>query len=242
MDYRLSDPVLGSNSNDFSEKTICLPKSYWCYRPGGPTPDVVAPPALSSGTITFGCLNQFQKVSDETLDTWQQIMQKVGNSRLLLHAPAGRTRARVVERFERVGIAGHRVEFVGRLPWAQYIQLYQQIDIALDPFPYCGGITSCDGLWMGVPMITLKGNSPIQRSGASILQNLNLAQFVAVSNIGYVQAASSLAIDFTELEKIRKFLRQRMMVSSLMKGPHFARDMEAVYLEMWRQWASPISA
>ncbi|MGD0461241.1 MAG: tetratricopeptide repeat protein [Tepidisphaeraceae bacterium] len=240
MDYRLSDPFLDSDEElaDHTERTIRLPRTYWCYRPGGPTPPVVPPPALSTGTITFGSLNAFQKISGPTLDLWRDLMQAAPRSRLLLHAPAGRHRQQLIQRFQTSGIAAHRIEFVERLPWPEYIQSYQRIDIALDPFPYGGGITTCDALWMGVATITLRGKTSVGRSGTSILGNLNLPQYIAQSPEQYISAARALASDLPLLSDLRSNLRGRMLKSPLMDGLQFARDLEAAFLKMWDQWTN----
>jgi predicted O-linked N-acetylglucosamine transferase (SPINDLY family) len=209
MDYRLSDPFLDSDEEqvDHTERTIRLPLTYWCYRPGGPTSAVIPLPALSAGTITFGCLNTFQKISSSALDVWRELMKEVPRSRLLLHAPVGRHRQQLIERFETSGIAADRIEFVERLPWHEYIQTYQRIDIALDPFPYGGGITTCDALWMGVPTITLRGKTSVGRGATSILQNLNLPQYIAQTPAQYISEAATLASDLPRLADLRLSLR-----------------------------------
>ncbi len=238
MDYRFSDPFLDSDEEqaDHTEHTIRLPRTYWCYRPGDATPPVAPPPVLSAGRITFGCLNQFQKVSAPTLDWWQQILQAVPGSHLLLHAPPGKHRAELIQRFERNGIAAHRIEFVERLPWSQYIQTFGRMDIALDPFPYSGGITTCDALWMGVPVITLRGKTAVGRSGTSILHNLDMDQCIAHFPEQYVSAAETLAGDLPLLTDTRVRLRRRMLDSVLMDAFQFARDIEAAFTEMWGRW------
>ena len=225
MDFRFSDPFLDSDEEtaDHTERTIRLPRTYWCYRPGGPAPAVAKLPALSNGWITFGCLNLFQKLSIPTLELWGRIMLTVPESRLLLHAPVGSCRTRLLQLLEHSAVAGHRIEFVERLPWPRYIQTYQRIDIALDPFPYGGGITTCDALWMGVPVITLRGKTAVGRSGASILGNLGLQQFVARSAEQYISAAAELADDLALLSELRSTLRQRMLESPLMDTARFAR-------------------
>jgi protein O-GlcNAc transferase len=155
-----------------------------------------------------------------------------------MHSPKGRHRADVLARLANVGIDQGRVEFIDRLPWAKYIQTYQRIDIALDPYPYCGGITTCDALWMGVPVITLRGKHPVSRTGASILNTIGLGNCVAESREQYVELASRLARDVRQLCDLRARLRNRMIESRLMNGPHFARDIEALYLQAWQEWVS----
>ena len=126
--------------------------------------------------------------------------------------------------------------FVGKVRVAVYLQLYQEIDIALDPFPFAGGTTTCDALWMGVPVVSLLGNTAVGRGGFSILSNLGLTELVARSTEEYVQIAAALANDFSRMTELRTTLRPRMERSPLMDAPRFARDMEAAYRQMWMQW------
>jgi protein O-GlcNAc transferase len=238
IDYRLSDPFLDSDDeiDHHTERTIRLPHTYWCYRLGGTTPDVVPPPAASTGFITFGCLNQFQKVSAPAMDLWQRIMNDVPGSRLVLHAPAGSCRDRMLGSFGDAGVAPDRIKFVERLPWAGYIDAYQRIDIALDPFPYGGGITTCDALWMGVPVITLCGTTAVGRSATSILGNLELHRLIAHLPNEYVSIAGALARDVSRLTQLRSSLREQMRASTLMDSRQFARDIESAFVSMWNDW------
>ena len=136
------------------------------------------------------------------------------------------------------GIADDRIELVGKLPWNQYVHLLQQLDIALDPFPYCGHTTSCDALWMGVPVVTLAGPTAVSRGGTSILSNLGLKELVALDPIQYVRIAVDLADDLPRLAELRETLRPRMQASPLMDAPRFARNIEAAYRQMWRNWCA----
>ncbi|HMD53211.1 MAG TPA: tetratricopeptide repeat protein [Phycisphaerae bacterium] len=149
IDYRFSDPYLDPPESDlsiYSEQTMRLPEVYWCYQPGGSAPQVTPLPALSAGFITFGCMNNFYKVSSGAWDLWMQILGAVPNSRLIIYAHVGSHRDVVRERFGKNGIAPERLEFIGKQPWPEYMNTYNRIDIALDPFPYNGGITTCDSL------------------------------------------------------------------------------------------------
>ena len=178
MDYRLSDPYMDPPDADlslYSERTIRLPETYWCYGVAGPTPEPSPPPAMAAGYATFGCLNNFAKVSPPALDLWAEILRRVPRSRLIVHSHPGTHLDAVRERFAGKGISPDRLEFVGRQPWPQYVQTYGRIDIALDPFPWGGGITTCDALWMGVPVVSLLGRTAVGRGGASILANVGAA-------------------------------------------------------------------
>ena len=202
IDYRLSDPFLdppGSDLSCYSEETIRLLHSYWCYEPMKSTPAVTALPALGRGYVTFGCLNNFAKVSEGALDLWMSILREVPGSRLLLQAPLGRARLRVVERFAAGGIAKERLEFVLKQAWEAYLKSLSGMDLALDPFPYGGGITSCDALWMGVPVVSLSGRTAVGRGGRSILSNIGLPELVAETPEQYIEIAVALANDLPRL-------------------------------------------
>jgi predicted O-linked N-acetylglucosamine transferase (SPINDLY family) len=159
---------------------------------------------------------------------------------LLLHATQGSHRDRVGELLARQGVARERLTFVDFLPAAQYFQVYQQIDVALDPFPYGGGTTTCDALWMGVPVVSLAGPTAVGRGGLSILSNVGLPELVARDQEQYVEIAARLAADLPRLTDLRRTLRDRMQSSPLMDAPRFARHVEAAYREMWRRWCAEV--
>jgi predicted O-linked N-acetylglucosamine transferase (SPINDLY family) len=237
MDYRLSDPYLDPSDSDlsfYSERTIRLPETYWCYRVAGPTPEPSPPPVSMTEYITFGCLNNFAKASPPALDLWAEILRAVPSSRLIVHSHPGTHVDAVRRRFAGNGVSPDRLEFPTRQPWPQYIQTYGRIDIALDPFPWGGGITTCDALWMGVAMVTLLGRTAVGRGGASILTNLGLPELIAQTPQQYVQIAAGLASDLPRLAELRRTLRARMQSSPLMDAPRFARNVEAAYRQMWR--------
>jgi protein O-GlcNAc transferase len=239
MHYRFSDPFIDPPDQDlsgYSEQTIRLPRSYWCYEPTTTPPEVAPPPSIANGSATFGCLNQFSKVSSATLELWMRVMNRVPNSRLIVHAPEGKYLADVRERFALNGIAGDRIEFVGRVGWIPYMQSFSRIDIALDPFPYNGGITTCDTLTMGVPVVTLSGRTSVGRGGRSILSNVGLPNLVAQTPDDYIKIAAKLATDAPRLAELRRTLRHRIKSSPLMDAPAFARDIENAFRQMWRTW------
>ena len=236
MDYRLTDPHLDPPGSDqfYSEKSIRLPETYWCY-PAVAAPPVKSPPALHSGRITFGCLNNFAKVTQSTLAVWLRLLQSLPNSQLILHAKEGSHSTRVREFFASHQVSEQRITFVEFLSFNKYLEVYEQIDIALDPFPYGGGTTTCDALWMGVPVVTLSGETAVGRGGRSILSNIGLPELVANNVEDYVRIAAELASDLPRLAGTRASLRERMRNSVLMDAPRFARGVEAAYREMWRQ-------
>jgi len=236
MDYRLSDPFMDPPSSDeshYSEQTIRLPETYWCYAPGGPTPEPSPPPIDATGYITFGCLNNFAKVPP-ALHLWAEILQRVPASRLIVHSPPGSHLDAIRQRFAGKGISSDRLEFPPRQPWAEYVQTYGRIDIGLDQFPWGGGITTCDALWMGVPVVTLVGKTAVGRGGASILSNVGVPELIARTPQEYVQIAADLSNDLPRLAELRRTLRPRMQASLLMNARRFARNIEAAYRRMWR--------
>lgn len=239
MDYRLSDPFMDPSDSDlsrYSEQTIRLPETYWCYNVAGPTPEPSPPPALTLGYVTFGCFNNFSKVSAAALDLWADIVLAVEKSRLIIHSNPGTHLDTLRRRFLDRGIAPDRLEFLKWQSWAQYIGTYDRIDVGLDTFPWGGGITTCDAMWMGVPVVTLAGRTAVGRGGASILSNVGLTDLIAATPQQYSQIAIALASDLPRLNQLRQALRQRMQASPLMDAPRFARNVEAVYRQLWHDW------
>jgi predicted O-linked N-acetylglucosamine transferase (SPINDLY family) len=244
MDYRLTDPHLDPPGDDppaasepiYSETSIHLPKTYWCYRPPVETPGINALPALRAGHVTFGCLNNFCKVTEPTLAAWASLLQAMPTARLLLHAHPGSHRDRVRSFFAGHHVASERLTFAEMAPLGEYYRRYQGIDVALDPFPYGGGTTTCDALWMGVPVVSLAGQTAVGRGGLSILSNLGLADWVARDCEQYVRIARQSATDLARLSKLRATLRERMQGSPLTDAPRFARHVESAYRAMWRRW------
>ncbi|HEY8746699.1 MAG TPA: tetratricopeptide repeat protein [Tepidisphaeraceae bacterium] len=238
IDYRLSDPMLDPGFDDafYSEKTVRLPSTFWCYDPLTSEPSVNDLPALSKGYVTFGCLNNLAKVTDKTIELWASVMLAAPNSRLVLLAPEGSARQRAIALLSKQGFPSDRIDFVHWLPRPQYLQEYLRIDICLDPFPCPGHTTSMDALWMGVPVVNLPGTTAIARGGVSILTNVGLPELIARSEEHYVSIASELAADLPRLNDLRRTLRQRLERSPLMDAPRFAKDVEAVYREMWDTW------
>jgi predicted O-linked N-acetylglucosamine transferase (SPINDLY family) len=152
---------------------------------------------------------------------------------LILHTSAGAHRQKLLEL---LGTDPQRITFVARLGMDEYLGTYKQIDVALDPHPYGGGTTTCDALWMGVPVITLPGATSIHRSGVSLRSNVGLSELMAESPEQYVHIASDLAADLPRLGKLRSSLRQRMFESPLMDAAGFVQGLHAAYRQMWRQW------
>jgi predicted O-linked N-acetylglucosamine transferase (SPINDLY family) len=251
VDYRLTDKYLdppgpstdlgeGPLDRDayYAEKSVHLPGCYWCYPKPDEAPEVGPPPALKNGYVTFGCLNEFTKASPGVLDAWCDVLRRVAGSRLLVHAHFGGHRTRVIDHLERQGIDPARLEFVNRVSVERYFAQYRRIDVALDTFPWAGGTTTCDALFMGVPVVTLAGETAVARGGLSILSNLGKPQWAASSPRQYVSIAEDLARDVSALAKVRGELRGLMRSSPLMDSQRYTLGVERAYREMWRRYCA----
>ena len=232
MDYRITDPWLDPpelGDDRYTETSLRLPDTFWCYDPliSGLQPNPL--PASSAGHLTFGCLNNFCKISDDTLRRWGQVMARLPSSRLILQAASGRHRQRVLDLLAQYDIAAERIEFVGFQPRWQYLQTYQRIDICLDTLPYNGHTTSLDAYWMGVPVVSKVGASVVGRAGWSQLNNLGLAELAAFDDPSFIDIAVGLATDWSRLKHLRRTLRSRLEASPLMDGGRFAAAFEALY-------------
>jgi protein O-GlcNAc transferase len=236
IDYRISDPYLDGAeipTDNYCERTIRLPHSYWCYSVPEQFSPRDTPPNKPGDPITFGCLNNFCKISEPTLDCWSRILCAIPHSRLLLYALPGSHRTRVVEYFGCRGVTPERIAWVDRQPFAEYMQTHARIDIGLDPFPFTGGTTTCDALWMGTPVITLKGETAVGRGGVSILSNVGLPELIAETAEDYVERALRLAFDSSRRLELRRTLRERMTSSMLMNSKASAQHLGAAYRKMW---------
>jgi protein O-GlcNAc transferase len=233
IDYRISDPYLdppGGDESVYSEKTIRLAHSYWCYEPPTEAGEIKPRPA---GDIMFGCLNNYAKISPPCWKTWCEILRRVPTARLIAFAREGIHRQRPIQTLQSEGINPDRLQFVGATGLADYFKRYDEIDIALDPFPYPGGTTTCDALWMGVPVVSLAGKTAVSRGGLSILSNIGLPDLVTRNVEVYVQTAIQLANDREKLRELRTTLRERMQQSPLMNAKLCAEDFDAVVRQMW---------
>jgi predicted O-linked N-acetylglucosamine transferase (SPINDLY family) len=239
IDYRFSDSYMDppdQRAPDCSEETIHLPGTYWCYQPSTVVGPPAPLPALTAGQVTFGCLNNFCKITPTCLNLLRDLMERVPDSRLLLHARPGSHRDRVRQFFAEREIAPERIEFSGYIPAGEYLRVYDRIDIGLDAYPYTGGTTTCDSLWMGVPVITLAGKVSQSRTGVSILSNIGLPELVAQTPEEFVHKAMNLANDLPSLSILRAGLRERLQKSPLTDAPRYARHIEATYRNLWREW------
>jgi len=237
MDYRLtddwSDPP-GTTEPFYTETLWRLPRSFFCYQPSAAAPPIGPVAHSLAKRVTFASVNNFAKVTPQVLAAWGTILRQVRDSRLLLLAPQAESlRHYVRQQIERAGARPDAVEFVGRRSHEQYLQLLAQVDIALDPFPFNGHTTTCDCLWMGVPVVMQAGHMYASRFGGSALMNLGCQELIAANTEQYIEIASGLAADSARLERLHHELRPRMSESVLVDGPGFTRNLEAAYQEMW---------
>ncbi|HEX6277712.1 MAG TPA: tetratricopeptide repeat protein [Polyangiaceae bacterium] len=240
IDYRISDPHFdppGTDLGVYSETTLLLPESSWCYDALEPGLEVSPLPALARGSVTFGGMNSTRKLHEGVLSLWARVVQAVPQSRLFLYAEehawdvARRTLARA-------GVSPERVELGGRVSRRDYLERYQRIDVALDTFPFAGGTTSLDAAWMGVPVVTLAGGTCLSRAGACVASNLGLPELVARTPEEFVERAAALARDIPTLVRLRAGLRERLAASPLGDAPRFARNLEAAYRTAWRRYCA----
>jgi protein O-GlcNAc transferase len=237
MDYRLTDPYLdppGVGDHLYSEKSIRLPNTFWCYDPRNSVLTVNPLPAESRGFVTFGCLNNFCKVNEPTVRLWARVLRGVEKSRMVILSPQGSHRKKLLGLFESEGVDAGRIDLVGLRPRPEYLRHYHGIDIGLDTLPYNGHTTSLDSYWMGVPVVTRVGNTIVGRAGLSQLSNLGLTELVTHTPEEFVRIAVQLANNLPRLAQMRRELRARMEASPLMDRKKFARDVEAVYRQIWR--------
>ncbi len=243
MDYRLVDAYTdpeGLSEGYNSERLYRLPGCFVTYRPPEGCPDVVAPPCLRNGYVTFGSFNNFAKLTPETMEVWAALLKHVPNSRLLLKAAvfeSPQQQVRVTAVFADLGVESARLTLVGRDPddFGHFAR-YGEIDIGLDPFPYNGVTTTCEALWMGVPVVNLAGRRSGGRIGITLLENAGMPELIAATTASYLELAASLAGNPDRLVELRAAMRGRLMNSPLMDAPRFTRDLEAAYRQMWREY------
>ncbi|MBK8161712.1 MAG: tetratricopeptide repeat protein [Gammaproteobacteria bacterium] len=240
MDYRLctADTDPPGQEAFHSEALYRLPRTLWCYQPPGERPaGGAASPPLQAGSVTFGSMNTYPKISPEAFALWMDVLRALPAAHLVMTGvPEGSVRAALAERVAAHGIEAARVRVHTRLSEAEYRGVLGGIDIALDPFPYNGTTTTCETLWMGIPVITLSGLSSVARSGHALLKTVGLEELVAVDAADYVRRAVELARDAGRLARLRQELPRRFDASPLRDEAAFARDLEAACRDMWRRW------
>ena len=240
--YRLVDAVSdpeGEADVLATETLVRLEGGFLCYGPPEDAPEPPPPPCLASGIVTFGSFNNPAKLSESTVECWSALLLRLPAARLLLKGQAfadSDTAELVRRRFARHGVAAGRIELVARIADAAgHLGAYGRIDIGLDPFPYNGTTTTCEALWMGVPVVTLLGDRHAARVGASLLGGLGLGELIARDRAEYLEIAAALAGAPGRLAELRAGLRPRLAASRLCDAPAFARTFEAACRRLWRR-------
>jgi len=242
MDYLLSDGIAipEKTIQKFSETIYRLPGSYLCYQAPDYAGEVSPPPFLNNKYITFGSFNNLSKVNETIIGWWCEILQKVPNARLVLKTRQLKeedVQNKIIAQFNRGGISTDRIEILGDfVSNKEHFSLYGKIDIALDTYPYNGVTTTCDALWMGVPVITLAGDQFISRNSASILSSLELTEMIASNPEEYVDIAVRLAGQPEKLEHLRTSTRARFGKSALGNPGIFVENLESAFRAMWSKW------
>ncbi|HUL90927.1 MAG TPA: tetratricopeptide repeat protein [Burkholderiales bacterium] len=241
IDYRITDGRASPEGllDEFhTERIIRLPDSQWCYQAPSDCPDVMIPPAIREGKpVTFGAFSSLAKIGPRVIALWCALLERLPGARLLVMGLGLESmRDEYLSRFASRGAAAQRVDLRGFQSFHDYLAAHGAVDAMLDTFPYTGGTTTCHALWMGVPVISLAGDSGPSRGGASVLGTIGLDELLAHTPEQYLDKACSLANDPERLAELRAGMRGRMSVSPLMDSARFTRNLEDAYRSMWRQW------
>lgn len=226
------------------ERLWYLPDCPWIWEPPPHfSPEVSELPCARHGHVTFGSFNTFRKINDVVIETWSTLLRQIPDARLRIYgAPGGRAVDRVYDLFESHGIVSSRIDLFASVEYQRYLLAYGEVDISLDPFPYNGGATTCESLWMGVPVVTLAGSGGFARSGASIAGAVGLHELIANTAVEYIDIALRLARDREGLAAMRRSLRQRVLDSPLADVAGFTRNLESAYKGMWQDWKKSAAA
>jgi len=240
IDYLLTDfyETPAGEESSYTEKLVRMPDDYICYLPPEYAPEVAPLPAKENGYITFGCFNNPTKVNDAILERWAEIMSRVPDSRLFLKSKQYGTEAlreRIVKTMEANGISRDRLQFEGQSPHSELLDSYNRIDIALDPWPYSGGLTTCEALWMGVPVISRPGPTFAGRHSATHLANAGYPEWVTDSWDEYIDKAVDLAENLDTLAELRLKMRGQVAESPVCDGERFGAHLAVALREMWKQ-------
>jgi predicted O-linked N-acetylglucosamine transferase (SPINDLY family) len=241
IDWRITDAIADPPAMTdayYSERLLRLPGSMWCYRPFDAMPEPGAGPEPGSA-LTFGSMNSFPKLNVGVVNLWARLLHAVPGSRLIVAAvPAGSAQRRLLDAFAAQRIAGSRIECAPKLGNEAFWTLHRRIDVALDPFPMNGGTTTCETLWMGVPVVTLKGGSFAGRAGCSILTAAGFPEWIAGSEEDFLRIASELVRDRSYRARLRAEMRDQLRASALLDGAVFTHGLEELYREAWREWCA----
>lgn len=247
MDYRLTDEWAdppGMTEHLYTEKLVRLEKGFLCFTPPAESSDITPLPSIELGYVTFGSFNALPKITVEMLAVWARILLGVPNSRLLIKNAQVTDlvlQQRLRDQLAQFGVDGERVEILGRTSKVEHMAAFGRVDIALDTFPYHGTTTTCDTLWMGVPVITLAGKTHVSRVGVSLLSRIGLSEHIAHSAEEYVAKAIRLANAGVALSELRLNLRKLFERSGLSDGLSFTHQVESAYRLQWQKWCNETS-
>jgi predicted O-linked N-acetylglucosamine transferase (SPINDLY family) len=240
MDYLLADRhvVPEGSEHYYREQVLRMPEGYLCYSPPDGAPPVGPPPSLQNGYATFGSFNNLAKITPQVVAVWAEILRRAPTARLVLkYGGLGdpTVKRRYLDLFAAQGVQPDRLELLPASSYSEYLAAYHQVDVALDPFPFSGSTTTCEALWMGVPVITCPGETFASRHSLSHLTSVGLTETIARDLDQYVELAVSLAGDLPRLAALRAGLRQRMAVSPLCDGKRFAANLTALLQDVWQE-------
>ena len=246
MDYLIADPHLvpPKNDNHFKEKICRLPETRWCFTPPNIKINTSKLPGLNNGYITFGCFNNLTKINDNVIFLWAKILRSIPKSQLFLKSKQLSEQTiqdSLLQKFVEYGINPERIMLEGYSSYKNYFAAYHKVDICLDPFPFTGGTTSIEGLWMGVPMLTLCGKNFVSRQGVSILINAGLSDWIAKDEEEYLNKAIIFSSDLKKLATLRAKLREQILASPLFNAKKFTQNFEDALWTMWQQWINSSS-
>jgi len=240
MDFRISDPWMdpeGMAETFHTERLLRLPHCAFCYQPLSQAPDPGPPPMLRTGRVTFGSFNNFAKVSEKNATAWEKILYDVPDSRLLILIKGGESnRPDIARKFP--NISPDRILLEDIRPRMEYLTLHLQVDVLLDTFPYSGGLTTFEALWMGVPGATLATEHSSGRHGLSIYQNLDMPELIARDVDQYIRINTDLAKDSERISTLRSTLREKMTRSPLMDRTKYVQGLETCYRSAWQWWCN----
>ena len=248
IDYRITDNYVDPEDKAEllnTERLLRMPQSYFCYRPDDDSPPVNPLPVLKKKPITFGSFNNYAKLNASILAIWAQVLQQVPTAKLLLKARSLNdpdTRQRLKQELIALGIDSGRLILVNYADsTSAHLSYYHQVDIALDSYPYNGATTTCEALWMGVPVVTLVGERHASRMGLSILSAIGLTELIAYTPANYVDICVKLANDIDYLQQLRASLRHKLQASPLLDNKNFTRHLEVAYRQVWQQWCMTLA-
>jgi len=243
IDYRFTDALVDpvNTTQKFTEKLIRLPHCFLCYTPIDDAPPVSSAPCLTNGYITFGSFNNLAKMTKTVFDTWSKILLQVPQSRFVIKSKSfasEKVKNKIWGLFQKGGIDTSRIDLIRIFPNTRdHLTSYSLMDFSLDTFPYAGTTTTCEALFMGVPVITLQGNCHAANVGVSLLSQIeDQEQFIAKNIEEYINKATELANNAGKIQELRQSLRQKMLDSYLCNTTSFSKNVEEIYHKVWKKW------